>query len=253
MMIKHKNIGVIFDFNGVIIDDYFFQKAVWDEISLILRHRMCTDEEMVNHLRGVPTQDILAWMSPKQLSSHQINDLITKKDEVFHQLSCTIPTGTLSLGFADFCDDLKKHSIPMTIATSARRESMILNFEQFQLDRWFELNNIVCNDGTHPGKPAPDAYLLSAQSLSLDPADCVVFEDAKNGIISAHSAGIGMIIAVGRKEKLSELSRLSGVSHSITNFREINVSKLLLLASKTKILNTSKFVCPKPGGGEIGL
>ena len=39
------------------------------------------------------------------------------------------------------------------------------------------------------GKPAPDIYLLAAQSLSLEPSDCLALEDSPNGVQSASSAG----------------------------------------------------------------
>ena len=40
------------------------------------------------------------------------------------------------------------------------------------------------------GKPAPDAYLLAAERLGLDPASCVCLDDAEKGIRAAHAAGM---------------------------------------------------------------
>lgn len=39
------------------------------------------------------------------------------------------------------------------------------------------------------GKPAPDPYLLAADRLGVDPADCLVVEDAPAGLESARAAG----------------------------------------------------------------
>ncbi len=43
------------------------------------------------------------------------------------------------------------------------------------------------------GKPAPDIYLKVAKNLSVDPADCVVFEDVPAGIQAGKAAGMTVI------------------------------------------------------------
>ena len=41
---------------------------------------------------------------------------------------------------------------------------------------------LVSADQVEHGKPAPDCYLLAAERLGVDPAACLVFEDAPAGI-----------------------------------------------------------------------
>ncbi|KAG8720312.1 hypothetical protein FRC08_000608 [Ceratobasidium sp. 394] len=43
------------------------------------------------------------------------------------------------------------------------------------------------------GKPFPDPYLQGAEKCSVDPKDCVVFEDAPSGIRSGKAAGCKVI------------------------------------------------------------
>ena len=49
---------------------------------------------------------------------------------------------------------------------------------------------LVTSDQVANGKPAPDPYLLAAERLGVDPAACLVFEDAPAGIASARAAGM---------------------------------------------------------------
>ena len=49
---------------------------------------------------------------------------------------------------------------------------------------------LVTSDQVEHGKPAPDPYLLAAERLGVDPAACVVFEDAPAGIESGRAAGM---------------------------------------------------------------
>ena len=47
---------------------------------------------------------------------------------------------------------------------------------------------LVCADEISRGKPDPEPYLLGAQRLGVEPADCVVLEDAPAGEIAAGKA-----------------------------------------------------------------
>jgi sugar-phosphatase len=58
---------------------------------------------------------------------------------------------------------------------------------------------LVTADDVANGKPHPDPYLLGAERLGLDPADCVVFEDAAAGCEAAITAGVGLVVGVSEK------------------------------------------------------
>ena len=49
---------------------------------------------------------------------------------------------------------------------------------------------LVTSEDVEHGKPAPDPYLLAARRLGVDPARCLVFEDAPAGIAAARAAGM---------------------------------------------------------------
>jgi sugar-phosphatase len=48
---------------------------------------------------------------------------------------------------------------------------------------------LVTADRVTHGKPDPEGYALAARELGVDPAACVVFEDAPAGIAAARAAG----------------------------------------------------------------
>jgi mannitol-1-/sugar-/sorbitol-6-phosphatase len=52
---------------------------------------------------------------------------------------------------------------------------------------------VITSDDVSSGKPAPDGYRLGAQRLGLDPASCVVFEDAPPGIAAGLAAGARVV------------------------------------------------------------
>jgi beta-phosphoglucomutase-like phosphatase (HAD superfamily) len=53
---------------------------------------------------------------------------------------------------------------------------------------------VFAGDMVKAKKPAPDVYNLAVEKLDLDPADCVVIEDSRNGLLSAVAAGMICVI-----------------------------------------------------------
>ncbi|PWC10211.1 sugar phosphatase [Brenneria roseae subsp. americana] len=68
------------------------------------------------------------------------------------------------------------------------------------------------------GKPHPDAYLLGAQQLGLNPTECVVVEDAPAGILSGLAAGC-QVIAVKAPLDTPKLDQVDLVLNSLEQIR----------------------------------
>ena len=75
------------------------------------------------------------------------------------------------------------------------------------------------------GKPHPDMFLLAAQRLSVDPSNCLVFEDAINGVIAAKSAGM-KCVAVTNTHPESDLSIADLVINNFSQVTEREISNL---------------------------
>ena len=54
---------------------------------------------------------------------------------------------------------------------------------------------LVTGDQVARGKPDPEAYLLAAERLGVDPARCLAIEDSPTGVASAEAAGC-LVVAV---------------------------------------------------------
>lgn len=53
---------------------------------------------------------------------------------------------------------------------------------------------MVTAEDVSAGKPDPAGYRLAAKRLGVEPADCLIFEDASVGILAAEAAGAGLIV-----------------------------------------------------------
>lgn len=85
--------------------------------------------------------------------------------------------------------------IPQAIATSSSSPMFEAKFEKHK--KWFsQFTQIVRGDDPElkEGKPAPDIFLLAAKRLGVDPAECLVFEDAPTGTEAALAAGMSVVV-----------------------------------------------------------
>jgi HAD superfamily hydrolase (TIGR01509 family) len=159
----------------------------------------------------------------------ELCQLTEAKETIYRRLCLEQGRGfRLSPGAIELLDLLVTHRISCTIATASERNNLTFFVEHLHLDRWFEIDRIVFDDGARPGKPAPDIYLQAASNLGLAPAGCVVVEDSRSGIEAARAAGIGHIVALGPVGTQQELRQLEGVDGVIENLRQF--PKVLLFA-----------------------
>ncbi|MET7274856.1 MULTISPECIES: HAD family hydrolase [Streptomyces] len=63
---------------------------------------------------------------------------------------------------------------------------------------------LVAADDITRGKPDPEPYLLGARALGVDPAACVVFEDAPAGLQAGRAAGM-TTVALATTHRAAEL------------------------------------------------
>ncbi len=79
------------------------------------------------------------------------------------------------------------------VCTSADWNKVVHNLRAMKVDR-DAFDAFVTGDEIKNKKPDPEIYLKGAEMLQADPRKCVVVEDAPNGIMAAHAAGM---LAVG--------------------------------------------------------
>jgi HAD superfamily hydrolase (TIGR01509 family) len=77
----------------------------------------------------------------------------------------------------------------VAVASSADRIKVVANLQKIglPLESW---DAVVTGENVQQKKPAPDIFLFAAQSLGVPPAECVIVEDAVNGIQAARAAGM---------------------------------------------------------------
>jgi len=219
--------GIIFDFNGTLYWDSQLHYDAWREYSALLRDKPFTDEEMRDKMFGHTNSDIIEYLIGHKPTQEMV-DKYGKEKEAVYRKRCLLNPDEFKLapGAVELLNYLKENNIPRTIATMSEWDNVEFYIKEFHLEKWFDIDKIVFSDGTIPGKPAPDIFLIAADKIDLKPKDCVVIEDAIAGINSAKSAGIGKIVAIASLEPVEFYQNMTGLYQIIKNFNEFDRSLL---------------------------
>jgi len=214
--------GIIFDFNGVLWWDSQLQEQAWREFAWGQFGVSLTNEMMKIEIHGRNNRHTLEFLAGTPLDDQQVEQLSGQKEALYRELCLTQEEGfKLSPGAADLLDGITEKGLPRTIATASGIENMLFFIEHLQLERWFDPEMIIYDDGVSPGKPAPDIYLQAANLIGMPTRDCVVIEDSVSGIQSAWSAGIGYIIAIVYEGSNLDISRINGIDQVVENLAQI--------------------------------
>ncbi len=178
--------AIIFDLDGVICstDEYHYQawKALADRLGIPF------DRTINNRLRGVSRMESLEIILEKAECEYTPDEKAafaeeknTLYRELLHQMSAADLSGEVRQTLNALCD----RGVRVAIGSSSKNTPFIL--DRIGLGDFFE----AVADGnciTH-SKPHPEVFLKAAAMLGLDPADCLVVEDAHAGVEAAVAGG----------------------------------------------------------------
>jgi HAD superfamily hydrolase (TIGR01509 family) len=91
-------------------------------------------------------------------------------------------------GAVDFIHASRKRGLRLAVATSADRIKLEGNLHQIGVPA-DTFDAVVTGDDVERKKPDPQIFLLAATRLVLPPAQCLVIEDATNGVRAGKAAG----------------------------------------------------------------
>jgi HAD superfamily hydrolase (TIGR01509 family) len=110
----------------------------------------------------------------------------------------------------------------VAVASSADWVKVAANLQKIglPLETW---DAVIAGEQVKHKKPAPDIFLIAAQNLHVEAADCVVVEDAVNGIQAAKAAGM-RCVAVAQTFQAERLQEADVVREGIA---DIQISDLV--------------------------
>ncbi|KAL1505534.1 hypothetical protein ABEB36_005078 [Hypothenemus hampei] len=208
---------VIFDMDGLILDSESGYKRILNSIAL--QHGKKYIPEVEKRILGTTetdTAEIFLTELEIPLSTKEFLDIYHKQVAIELQHPALMP------GIEKLVTHLAKHNVPIAVATSSSKEGFTVKSKNHQ--HLFKLfHHIVCGS-TDPdvknGKPAPDIFLVCASRFpdNPDPKQCLVLEDAPNGINGALKAGMQAVL-VPAKDIEPDLKKATLVLESLEDFK----------------------------------
>lgn len=179
--------ALIFDLDGTLVDSMPAHFKAWCKALEDQGQPGVFPEDVFYAMGGRPTRDIVKVINGEQglhLDADQVAS--SKKRHYLKSLSLIemIPA------VAKIAEE-NRGRVPMAVASGSSREVVEKTLQTLGVSDWFD--EVVSSNEVANGKPAPDVFLEAASRIGVDPKDCVVFEDARSGIIAARAAGMEVV------------------------------------------------------------
>ena len=97
----------------------------------------------------------------------------------------------------------------MAVATAAPLTNVEFILDGLDLRNFFDA--VTTAEDVTNGKPDPEFFLVSAEKLGVEPAHCIVFEDALGGFEAAHRAGMKSI-GIATVNSIEDILQLDSVA-----------------------------------------
>lgn len=192
--------AVLFDFNGVIINDESIHKELIEEI--LLGENLRPDAEEHNEVcLGRSDRACLAAILSRRgrvVTDDYLDQLLAQKAQNYHQRLEAQEKLPIYPNIEGFIQDLWSAGLVLGLVTGARRENVEYVLDRIKIREAFAV--IVTSDDIQNSKPHPESYLTAVEKLNqhysdlhLKPQECLVIEDTPSGIEAAKRAQMQVV------------------------------------------------------------
>jgi HAD superfamily hydrolase (TIGR01509 family) len=192
--------AVLFDFNGIIINDEPLHQRLIEQLLLEENLRPKADDFWQFCLGRSDRACLIDLFANRGrvLTDKSLDDLVARKSRAYRQQLETLEKLPVYPGLADLIFQLRAAHLKMAVVSGALRSEIELVLTRTQLMQYFTV--IVAADDISHSKPDPQGYWLAVErlnqqhsDLNLQPHECLAIEDTFPGIQAAKSAGIPVV------------------------------------------------------------
>ena len=181
---KNDFCAAIFDLDGTLVDSMWIWRDI--DIDYLGRHGIPYDASLQASIDGLSFHETAIYFKEKYGIKDSIEDIQKEWNDMaieYYRTKVFPKPGAI-----EYLKQLRARGIRTGIATSNSWELLSAVLNSTGLAEYMDSIHTACE--IKKGKPAPDIYLMVAEDLGVNPADCMVFEDIIPGIQSGHNAGM---------------------------------------------------------------
>lgn len=222
--------AVLFDFNGVIINDESIHHALLYDLLLaenLLPQGQNFWQMSVGRSDRACLRELLK-LRGRFVTDEYLDKLVAKKAIAYRQRLEQLASLPIYPEVVNFIDRLHVSGYKLAVVTGAIRSEVELVLQQGEINRYFE--TVVAAEDITQSKPDPEGYLLTVDrlnqlnpDLNLLPSECLAIEDTFAGIQSAKSAGI-QVVAIAHTYPFHMLQRQA--NWTIDSFADLELDRV---------------------------
>ena len=211
--------------DGTIVNSLPCHKLAWIE-TFAKRGRDFTDDDF-EWANGRKNEEIIPHFLDKSMSLEEVNLIADEKEATFRRF---VKENIKALpGAVELIQSLAAVKIQLALVSSTPKENIELITKTLGIKKYFSL--FINGDDVKEGKPSPQAFLLAAKKLGVEPKNCVVMEDAVVGVQAAKRAGM-YCIAVTNTYPREDISEADIVVNSLEEITVKTIEGLLTSPKK---------------------
>ena len=134
-----------------------------------------------------------------------VKGMHARKTELFQDL---IGSGVVPLrpGVLRIVDEAIAEEVPLAVCSTSNEAAVRALVQTLMGEARYAKFEFFCGDAVKAKKPAPDVYLLAAETMGLDLKECVVIEDSGIGNKAAKAAGMKCLVTKSTYTKDEDFS-----------------------------------------------
>lgn len=201
--------AILFDFDGLLVDSEPLQKAAWRVY--LAQHGHTLTDELIGRMFGLRLVDSAELVRHELQLSDATEQIMAERDAIFldslpgalHPMPDALQTVTA----------VRERGLRVALATSGHQRYVAIALRELGLEYAFDA--VATGDMVEQGKPAPDIFLHAAQLIDVPPHQCVVLEDAPNGLAAAKAAGMLAVAVPNELTRTLDLSAADMICDSL--------------------------------------
>ena len=196
--------AVVFDADGTLFDTENLMYEVWVEVGVEMNFPY-PGRDYLDYV-GLNRAAVLELMRSRYGEGFDGADFMVR---CVARLSERIEREGVPLkpGAREILALLREKNVPVGLATSTHRVRTERRLELCALRNFFQA--VTTGDEVTKGKPDPEIYRTTCEKLGVAPGRCLAVEDSKNGILSAHAAGMAVAMVPDMIPPTEELNQIA--------------------------------------------
>jgi beta-phosphoglucomutase family hydrolase len=193
--------AVIFDMDGVLVDSqpYHFKA----DIDTMAEYGVIKGQKFYESFAGTLTADRMRTLKEMFGLDVPVEEMTIKRENMILDIMGKEDIKPVS-GIPEFLRSIKEKGLTTAVASSSDYKLINLILDRLKIAKYFD--SVTSGSDVKRGKPSPDVFLLAAERIGIEPAECLVVEDSENGVKAAKAAGmkaLGYINPTSGKQDLS--------------------------------------------------